>query len=126
MCKLKKSLYGLNQSLKAWFKRFTKTILTNDYSQCQAHHTLFVKSNQEGMIAIFIEYVHDIILTENYSTELKTIKEILASEFEIKDLGSLRYFMGMKVARYKKSIVISQRKYVIDLLKERSMLGCKP
>ena len=45
-------------------------------------------------------------------------------EFEIKYLGSLRYFLGMKVARSKKSIV-SQQKYILDLLKETGMSDCK-
>ena len=54
------------------------------------------------------------------------VKECLASEFEIKDLGTLRYFLGMEVARSKKGIVVSQRKYVLDLPKETGMSGCRP
>ncbi|RVX06299.1 Retrovirus-related Pol polyprotein from transposon TNT 1-94 [Vitis vinifera] len=47
-------------------------------------------------------------------------------EFEVKDLGNLKYFLGMEVARSRKGIVVSQRKYILDLLKETGMLGCKP
>ncbi|RVX04977.1 Retrovirus-related Pol polyprotein from transposon TNT 1-94 [Vitis vinifera] len=47
-------------------------------------------------------------------------------EFEIKDLGNLKYFLGMEIARSKKGIAVSQRKYVLDLLNETGMLGCKP
>ncbi|KAK3022402.1 hypothetical protein RJ639_047376 [Escallonia herrerae] len=54
------------------------------------------------------------------------MKTILTKEFEIKDLGKLKYFLGMEVARSNKGISISQRKYTHDLLKETGMLGCKP
>ena len=53
------------------------------------------------------------------------MKEELNEEFEIKDLGNLRYFLGIEVARLRKGIFISQRKYVLDLLKEIGILGCK-
>lgn len=68
----------------------------------------------------------DIILTRDYEEELLNLKKYLAREFEIKDLGCLRYFLRIKVARSKQGIFISQRKYILDLLKETGMLGCKP
>ncbi|XP_021598821.1 uncharacterized mitochondrial protein AtMg00810-like [Manihot esculenta] len=46
-------------------------------------------------------------------------------EFEIKNLKKLQYFLGIEVAKSKKGIFISQRKYIMDLLKETGMLGCK-
>ena len=77
-------------------------------------------------MAILIVYVNDIILTGDDSEEILKLKRLLATEFEIKDLGTLRYFLGMEVARSKKGIVISQRKYILDLLSETGLLGCKP
>ena len=53
------------------------------------------------------------------------MKEKLVAQFEMKDLGKLKYFLGIKVAYSKKGIFIPQRKYVIDLLKETSMINCK-
>ncbi|KAH1073444.1 hypothetical protein J1N35_025772 [Gossypium stocksii] len=58
--------------------------------------------------------------------EIRCLKEHLALEFEIKDLGPLKYFFGMEVAQLKKGLVVSQKKYVIDLLKEAGMSGCCP
>ena len=70
--------------------------------------------------------VHDIILTSDDIVEMERLKNILAVEFEIKDLGLLRYFLSVQVARNRNGISISQRTYVLDLLKETSMLGSKP
>ncbi|RVW54645.1 Retrovirus-related Pol polyprotein from transposon RE1 [Vitis vinifera] len=81
---------------------------------------------EPGKLAVLIVYVDDIILTGDYEEEICTIKSFLAAEFEIKDLGNLKYFLGMEIARSRKGISVSQRKYVLDLLKEIEMLGCKP
>ena len=58
--------------------------------------------------------------------EIGKLRVYLANEFEIKDLGSLRYFLRIEVARSKQGLFICQQKYVLDLLKETSFLGCKP
>ncbi|RVW15527.1 Retrovirus-related Pol polyprotein from transposon TNT 1-94 [Vitis vinifera] len=96
VCKLKKSLYGLKQSPRAWFGRFAKSVTKQGYTQC------------------------------DYEEEPSGMKKHLAKEFEIKNLDYLRCFLDMEVARSKKGIFFSQRKYVLDLLKETSMVGCKP
>ncbi|RVX02121.1 Retrovirus-related Pol polyprotein from transposon RE1 [Vitis vinifera] len=126
VCKLRRSLYGLKQSPRAWFERFTKVVKKHGYSQCQTDHTLFVKLSPAGKLVVFIVYVDDIILVGDYEEEIRTIKSFLAAEFEIKDLGNLKYFLGMEIAKSRKGISVSQRKYVLDLLKETGMLGCKP
>lgn len=61
----------------------------------------------------------------NDNDEIQRLKRMLAKEFEIKDLGKLRYILGIEVARSKKGIFLSQRNYVLDLLKQTEMLGCK-
>lgn len=93
------------------------------YSQSQADHTMFVKQSTSNQRAILIVYVDDIILTGDDFAELKNF---LAKEFEIKDLGNLGYFLGMEGVRSNKGILVSQRMYVMDLLKETRMLGCTP
>ena len=59
-------------------------------------------------------------------TEIDRIKRGLNKEFQVKDLGEMKYFLGMKVARSAKGITISHKKYILDLLEETGMLGCKP
>ena len=69
------------------------------------------------------DYYYDIILTDDHEEELCKLKNLLAKEFEIKDMKNLKYFPGKEITRSKKGIVISQWKYVLDLLKETGMLG---
>ena len=112
VCKLQKSLYGLKKSPRAWFDRVTKAVKKHGYIQGQTDHTLFIKHSLNGKITILIVYVDDIILTKNHINEMDKLKEVLANEFEIKDLRPLKYFLGMEVDRSKKGIVVSQWKYV--------------
>ena len=86
---------------------------------------MFYKHSREGKVVVLIVYMDDIILTGDDIFELDRMKKALAREFEIKDLGPLKYFIGMEFARSKKDIFISQRKYILDLLKEISLLGSK-
>lgn len=79
-----------------------------------------------GKIAIPIVYVDDIVLTGDFDEDITKLKKFLPQEFEIKGLVILEYFQGMEVARTRKGIAVSQRKYTLDLLKETEMLGCKP
>ncbi|KAE8673438.1 Detected protein of unknown function [Hibiscus syriacus] len=125
VCKLKKSIYGLKQSPRAWFKRFTSAVKQHGYTQAQSDHTMFYKHNN-GKIAILIVYVDDIVMRGDDTVELESLKNFLSNQFEVKDLGQLKYFLGMEVARSSKGIIISQRKYVLDILKETGLLGCKP
>ena len=86
----------------------------------------FIKHSILGGVTTLIVYVDDIIVTGNDEKEKNTLKQCLAKEFEIKDLGKLKYFLGIEVAWSKQSIFISQQKYVIDLLRETGMMARKP
>ena len=77
---------------------------------------MFYRHTGEWKVAILIVYVDNIILTGNDNKELERLKKVLAKEFEIKNLGNLKYFLGMEFTRSKKGIFVSQRKYVLDLL----------
>lgn len=125
VCKLKKSLYGLKQSPRAWFERFTQAMLKYGFKQSQGDHTLFIRHSSHGKLTALIVYVDDIVLTGDDVEEMQLLKGYLAKEFEIKDLGNLKYFLGIEVARSSQGIFISQRKYVLDLLTETGMLGSK-
>ena len=126
VCTLNKCLYGLKQSPRAWFEKFTQSMKKQGYIQGPADHTLFTKFSNDGKFFVLIVYVDDIVLMGDDTIEMTRVKEKLAVDFEIKDLGSMRYFLGMEVARSKNGIVVSQQKYILDLLKETGMSGCRP
>ena len=124
-CKLRKTLYGLKQSSRAWFGRFTKAMTKFGYKQSNSDHTLFLKK-QRGRITCLIIYVDDMIITGDDREEICALKKQLSYEFEMKDLGQLKYFLGIEVLKSKEGIFISQRKYILDLLVEIGMIDCKP
>lgn len=72
-----------------------------------------------------IVYVDDIILTSNDETKLATIKKRLGKEFQIKDLGILKYFLGIELVKSKEGIFVNQKKYILDLLEKIGLLSCK-
>ncbi|KAA0066242.1 Beta-galactosidase [Cucumis melo var. makuwa] len=126
ICKLQRSLYDLKQSPRAWFDRFTTFVKSQGYSQGYSDHTLFTKVFETGKIAVLIVYVDDIVLSGDDQAEISQLKQRMGNEFEIKDLGNLKYFLEMEVARSKEGIFVSPRKYTLDLLTETGMLGCRP
>ena len=105
--RLRKSLYGLKQSPRAWFDRFRRAMCGMGYRQCNGDHTLFYR-HSGNHITILAVYVDDIIITGDDTMEIDRIKESLSKEFEVKDLGQLRYFLGNEIARSPRGIVLSQ------------------
>ena len=125
VCRLRRALYGLKQSPRAWFGRFTQAMKKNGYRQSNSDHTLFLK-RQGRKITCLIIYVDDMIITGDDVDEIKQLRDNLFQEFEMKDLGMLKYFLGIEVLRSNQGILISQRKYILDLLTETGMIDCKP
>nr|GEX21089.1 reverse transcriptase domain-containing protein [Tanacetum cinerariifolium] len=124
-CRLKKSLYGLKRSPKAWIGRFTLAMKRYGFKQSNSDHTVFLK-NRKNRVTCLIIYVDDMVITGNDEEEIKRLKEGLFIEFEMNDLGNLKYFLGIKVFRSPKGIFICQKKYILDLLAEIGMINCKP
>ncbi|XP_034214360.1 uncharacterized protein LOC117626648 [Prunus dulcis] len=125
VCKLRKSLYGLKQSPRAWFGRFTKYMKNFGYIQSNGKHTLFLKRDGRRLTALIV-YVDGIVVIENDTKEQLKLHKYLSQEFEMEDLGDLKYFLGIEVAKSTTGIFRSQRQYVLDLFIETGMLGCKP
>ncbi|CAH9092150.1 unnamed protein product [Cuscuta epithymum] len=125
VCKLHKSLYGLKQASRQWNQKLTSALTTIGYHHSSADYSLFIKKSDSKFTFILI-YVDDIVITGNDLDEITTVKTYLNTQFHIKDLGHLKYFLGLEVARSKKGIVINQRKYCLELIDEFGLAGCKP
>src|SRR5437868_14332198 len=87
------------------------------YKQCNSDHTVFYY-HSGGRVTILAVYVDDMIITGNDPINISQLKKNLSKEFKVKDLSQLQYFLGIEIARSPKGIVLSQHKYVLDLLKE--------
>lgn len=75
---------------------------------------------------VLIVYLDDILLSGDDSAGIVDLKRYLGQQFHTKDLGALRYFLGIEVARSSRGISLFQRKYVLDLLSETGFLGARP
>ena len=106
VCKLVKSLYGLKQASRQWNAKLSATILALGFVQSQADHSLFVHSNGSQFTALLI-YVDDMVITGNDSACVDRLKKLLDQKFGIKGLGSLKYFLGLEIARSPKGISIN-------------------
>ncbi|XP_076893891.1 uncharacterized protein LOC143546021 [Bidens hawaiensis] len=125
VCRLRKSLYGLKQASRNWYQKFTSALLEMGFRQCKADHSLFIFNTKETFIAALI-YVDDVIVVGNDVTKIKETKIFLNKRFSIKDLGPLKYFLGIEVTRTQDGLALSQRKYTLDILEDSGMLGCRP
>jgi Reverse transcriptase (RNA-dependent DNA polymerase) len=125
VCRLKKAIYGLKQSPRAWYGRLSSSLLQIGYKCSTADSSIFIKRTN-GKLVIVLVYVDDLVITGNDESGITSLKQHLNENFDIKDLGKLKYFLGIEVARSNKGLFLSQRKYVIDMLKETGKLGVKP
>ncbi|KAK8916653.1 hypothetical protein KSP39_PZI022880 [Platanthera zijinensis] len=125
VCLLKKSIYGLKQSPRAWFDKFSKVVRDMGFTRNSADFFLFTRHRATGTVLLLV-YVVDILLTGDDSKGIHAVKQHLSTVFQTKDLGHFRYFLGLEVARRLDGLVLSQRKYCLDLLKDAGQSGCKP
>lgn len=125
VCKLHQSLYGFRQASRNWYHKFTRAIVSFNFRQSLADHSFFIYK-QERTYTVALIYVDDVVLAGNNGMKIEEIKHYLNNKFSIKDLGPLKYFLGIEVARSADGMVLSQRKYTLDNLKDSGMEGCSP
>lgn len=86
---------------------------------------LFVKKADFAIVVLLL-YVDDIIITGSDNVVLQQVIDYLTTEFDIKDLGSLHYFLGIQISKTAFGLFLSQTKYIKDLLEKTKMLEAKP
>uniref|UniRef100_A0A2N9G004 Reverse transcriptase Ty1/copia-type domain-containing protein n=1 Tax=Fagus sylvatica TaxID=28930 RepID=A0A2N9G004_FAGSY len=125
VCKLHKSIYGLKQAPRAWFDSFTTQLLHLGFNASTTDSSLFIY-HHKGVIAYLLLYVDDIVLTSNSTSILDHLILQLSQVFDIKDLGTLHYFLGIQVIRTPENLLLTQTKYASDLLIKHHMVDSKP
>lgn len=124
--KLKRAIYGLKQSSRAWYKRVDEVLLKLGYKRSDTEPCLYVKS-RDKLITMITVYVDDFLIFSNDNPETESVKKELSSKFKIKDLGKAKDCLGLHINRdYDKGfITLDQRKYIDQILKQFNMSDCK-
>lgn len=124
--KLKKAIYGLKQSSRAWHKKVDSTMLAIGYKKSKLEPCLYTKF-VNGSRTIVTLYVDDFFIFSNDKQEMKSLRETLSTQFKIKDLGQIKQCLGITVNTDKENnvITLSQEKYIDQLLCKFNMSECK-
>jgi histone deacetylase 1/2 len=125
VCQLKKAIYGLKQAPRAWFSRLSSKLLEFGFLSSAADSSLFV-FRQSDLVLYVLVYVDDLIITGSSNRAIDSLLRELNHVFAIKDLGPLSFFLGIEVALDPGGLVLSQRKYIKELLQRTNMTQCRP
>ena len=123
VCKLEKSLYGLKQSPRQWYKRFDKFMIGQKYTRSKYDHCVYLRKLQDGSFIYLLLYVDDMLIASRSHTEIEKLKTQLNREFEMKDLGEAKKILGMEISRDRKlgRLCLSQKEYLRKVLKRFGM-----
>ena len=108
--RLKRALYGLKQAPTAWYNRIDSYLMSNGFSKSTGEPTLYIKIENRNVLIVVL-YVDDLVFTGNEKVVIGEFKEVMKSEFEMTDLGLLKYVLGIEVKQMHDDIFISQEKY---------------
>ena len=125
VCRLHKFLYGLKQTPRAWFDRFTSQLLHLGFMDSMADSSLFVFHSHQTIIYLLL-YADDIIITGNSTSQVDHLVTGLSTAFELKDLGAFSYFLGIQILPTRLGLTLCQSKYASDVLHRFKMENSKP
>jgi len=103
----------------------SQNLVSFGFLQSKADYSLFTKTVQDKFTAILV-YVDDMMIAGNDKQEIIKLKQQLSSQFHMKDLGELRYFLGLEIVRTAQGLFVSQKKYITDLVREYNLAHSKP
>lgn len=115
VCRLVKSLYGLKQASMQWNLKLCETLFHSGFIQSSLDHSLFIKRQGSDIVVILV-YVDDMLVTGSNMALIEQTKASLHKAFKIKDIGELKFFLGMELRRSKKGFLIYQRKYALEII----------
>uniref|UniRef100_A0A2N9IDW1 Reverse transcriptase Ty1/copia-type domain-containing protein n=1 Tax=Fagus sylvatica TaxID=28930 RepID=A0A2N9IDW1_FAGSY len=124
VCRLRRAFYGLKQALRAWFAKFSSVVVQQGFTPSSYDSTLFIRHTFTGITLILL-YVDDMIITGDDTTSIRDLQKFLSQHFEMKDLGTLSYFLGLEVTSSSDGYYLSQAKYAFDLLSKADLTDSK-
>ena len=124
--RLQKALYGLKQAPRAWNSKIDGYFCQNGFYRSPNEPSLYVKKEGMNDLLVVCLYVDDLIYMGTSMKMVEVFKRKMMENFEMTDLGLMKYFLGIQVKQSKGKIFISQEKYIEDLLKRFQMNECKP
>ncbi|CAL1357723.1 unnamed protein product [Linum trigynum] len=125
VCRLRKSIYGLRQAPRTWFHCLAAALTRFGFSVSRTDPSLFIYKS--GTVRLYmLVYVDDIVITGNDSALIRRLMEFLHANFALRELGPLSYFLGIEVHRSSTGIILSQRKFILDLLERAKMSQANP
>ena len=113
-----------SRSQCAWFEKFSSVVAQQGFTTSPHDTTLFVRRSFAGITFILL-YVGDMIITREDSASIRSLQHFLSQHFEMKDLGTLSYFLGFKVTSSSNGYYLSQAKYASDLLSKAGIIDNK-
>uniref|UniRef100_A0A2N9H904 Reverse transcriptase Ty1/copia-type domain-containing protein n=1 Tax=Fagus sylvatica TaxID=28930 RepID=A0A2N9H904_FAGSY len=125
LCKLNKAIYGLKQAPRAWFSRLSTRLIALGFHGSKSDTSLFICRTSSFTMYVLI-YVDDIIITSSSSDAIDTLLSQLHHDFAVKNLGSLKFFLGIEVLSNSDGAILSQQRYITDILHRTHMLEAKP
>jgi hypothetical protein len=114
-CRLHKSLYGLKQAPRAWYTRLSDFLISISFTASKVDTFLFILFIGDNIFYLLV-YVDDILLTGSNSAMLHWLIQLLSSEFKLRDLGVVHYFLGIKVQPTAMGLMLRQHKYILNIL----------
>ncbi|GKV03587.1 hypothetical protein SLEP1_g15862 [Rubroshorea leprosula] len=120
VCRLCRALYGLKQSPRVWYAKFSATVSEFGFTSSPHDTALFIHKTARGMVLLLL-YVDDMIITRDDVAGVEELKQSLSQKFEMKDLGVLSYFLGLEVTSSDDGYLLSQVKYASDLVSKAEL-----
>jgi len=115
--RLKKSLYGLKQAPKSCFQRFSTFLLSKGFICSKVDSSMFVCHHRSYIFSLLL-YVDDMLLSGYNLTLIHKFIATLSTQFAMKDIIDIYYFLGVQLGCASIGPFLSQNKYTSDVLKK--------